>query len=54
VIAALGVGIAAGVAAVTGNPFVCATSAVLASALGVLSLADVACSAATLASAAVT
>jgi hypothetical protein len=54
VIAALGVGIVAGLAAVIGSPFVCATSAVLASALGVLSLAEAASSAATLACAAVT
>jgi hypothetical protein len=49
VIAALGVGLAAGVAAFIGSPFITGTSAVVASALGVLSLADAACAAATLA-----
>jgi hypothetical protein len=53
-VAAVGVGVAAGVAALVGGPFVAGTSAVVASALGVLALADAACSAATLASVAVT
>jgi hypothetical protein len=54
VIAALGVGVAAGVAAVAGGQFVSGTTAVVASALGVLTLAEAACSAATLAGVAVT
>jgi hypothetical protein len=54
VIAAVGVGFAAGIAALIGSPFISGTSAVVASALGVLTLADAACSAAAFASVAMT
>jgi hypothetical protein len=54
VIFAVGVGIAAGVAAIVGSPLVSGTSAVVVSALGVLSLVDAACFAATFTSVAMT
>jgi len=53
-IVAVGVGIAAGVAAIIGSPFLSGTSVVVASALGVLSLVDAACAAATFTSVAMT